>query len=200
MHYSKIAEVGADIEGRPVKLVLQEKTEDAGPPYYLVSWRTLLPQTRSNRRFYSGQDGYWSLPVPDARALLEQAAARGLLDSQYDDPFIRAGGGKPGIIVSHDLDSTQRAQLLAEITLPSEEAVWGMDPFFVVGSAPNGIWRKIMLINTSRTRVTFRSCTRDPSYRPAIKMATGSEWKLDNAMMDSSTIFMRHFLAWLKTV
>ena len=78
--------------------------------------------------------------------------------------------------------------------------MWGTDPFFVVGSAPNGIWRKIMLVDTPRTRVTFRSSTRDPLYRPAIKMATGSEWKLDNAMMDSSTVFMRHFLAWLKTV
>ncbi len=177
-------------------LSLRQRT-DLGPPFFLMAWREQRPDGR-NRRFYFEKGAVWQLDSGVALALMEQAAARDLLNTRYDDPFHRWGGGTPRFLVSQELSPPSRAQVWDEITLSAGEAEWGPDPYFVVGIESRGIWRKVMLVSTQCDSVTFRSCTADPSHAHPKNMGKGLPWMLDNTMMDCSVQIMREFLRRLK--
>jgi len=163
-----------------------------------MSWRAQRPKDKKNRRFYFEKGAIWSLDVETALFLMEKADKQGLLDTKYDDPFVRFKNGKPNFIVSQTLNSINYTRVFEEITLSNREPDWGNNPFFVIGLEPSGQWRKVMLVNTKRNLITFRSCTIDPTHAIKKDMGKGLDWILDNSMMDCSTQIMREFLRHLK--
>ena len=79
------------------------------------------------------------------------------------------------------------------------EPEWGDDPLFVVIQVPDGQWRKIMIVDTTREFCTFRSATMDVGYKPVIADPRLQPWRMDNAMQDASTAMIREFLDVLRT-
>jgi hypothetical protein len=187
------------VQGIPIQLRLQQVTLDKDQ-WYTVSWRSRYPNSpQTNRRFYWLESGCWTLPLKTALRLMEKANGPqyDLFDARYDDPFRRFDGGAARFIVSFQVKTaSQRTRYLEEITC-SDETMWGREPFFVIGIEPSDTWRKIMLVNTGHTVVTFRSCT---VYNTGHirNMGRVGDWKLDNTMMDCPPQMMREFLHWLK--
>jgi hypothetical protein len=94
--------------------------------------------------------------------------------------------------------------LLEEIT--DEGEAWGPRPFFVVLGEDTKLdphkknWRKILIVDPTTGRATFRSTTQSPTYKPRAEMRTDSEWVLDNSMMDANVNQARVFLAELESL
>jgi hypothetical protein len=194
MEYKLVAQVSDDASMRPVALRLQQRISGSASAYYVGCWRTRYPNTAANRRFYWLADiGCWIIPVWQAARLLDEAAARGLLDERYDDPYMRFGGGTPHFVMSEGCDPVSRTSTLREITHSKGEPEWGASPLFVIGEEPGGSWRKVMLVDTAREVVTFRSLTTDRTYKPSIDLGVHAYWRLDNAMLDCSTQILRIF-------
>jgi len=184
------------IESNGVTLALKQRL-DPTSLHYCMTWRETRPNG-TNRRFYFENEAIWSLDVKTALSLIEQAEKKGLLDTKFDDPFVRFGGGSPSFVVSQELAPSDHTRIFDEITLSVGEPDWGPDPFFVIGVEPGGLWRKVMLVNTKSNLVTFRSCTTDPTHAMIKDMGKGLNWILDNTMMDCCTQIMREFLRHLK--
>jgi hypothetical protein len=110
---------------------------------------------------------------------------------------LRKGGGQASFLTSK---STNRAQLLSEIILPNENNIWGARTFFIIAVEPCGIWRKIMIANPDRNIVTFRSMTKDRSYR-MLKLLKGNfGWHLDRSMIDCDPLVMQRFMQELEAL
>ena len=119
--YREIMRVSELHGGIPVNLVLQRRLNVRPRRYKTLSWRTLLPSGRANRRFYLSQEhGPWSVPVEVASRLLLKAQRRGMLDTEHDDPQIRHGGVHNEIIDSRTLGRLDRQSIL--IPFQSERA------------------------------------------------------------------------------
>ena len=104
--YTEIRRVSLIHESLPVHLILQ--TRHCVPPvdFFCLSWRTVLPTGRGNRRFYYDRQhgtGIWTIPVSIALRLLNRAEAAGMFDEQYDDLQERHCGTENLIIDSRDL-------------------------------------------------------------------------------------------------
>lgn len=198
MDYVEIGRVSEKFHGIPIKLVLNRRVPDRLTAHHVISWRTLYPSGKANRRFYwLKREGCWTIPCSLAVRLMEKAERARLLDTQYDDPYIRFGEGKPTF---HIATATDSPQLFRETTRTVGEPNWGSNPLLVMGVEPSKTWRKVMIVDTNCSIVTFRSLTTDTSYRPIIHLENGSGWHLDNAMLDCSTEIMRYFLNELKKV
>ena len=115
-----------------------------------------------------------------------------MLDATFDDAYTRFGGGVPTFVDSSDLSRAERNKLWQEIMVAGREPDWGSDPRFVVATEYGGHWRKIMIVDSRHTIATFRSCTTNSTYRPAL-IIRAATWRMDNAMMDASTEIMRRF-------
>lgn len=198
MKYDFIDEASDFEDGVEIKLKAQRRLDIPPVPFHTMSWRTFYKGTRKNRRFYWKSEGScWTLSVPLATNLLERAEEKGFLDAKYDDPYLRCGGGAASFVQSAELGEPERAQMWAEMTLAGREPDWGRDPVFVVGSEYGGTWRKILIVDSTRSFATFRSCTTSPAYSMAVALP-GSPWRMDNAMQDASTAIMRRLLSVLR--
>jgi len=204
--YREVKRVTGEYNGLPINLILREVINDGPRPYHSVGWRTVLRESRKNRRGYYVSDagGYWRLPVDIALLVLELGEAEGLLSPVYDDAYLRLRHAfrapNEGEVVYHSRELTAENYriLLAEITNHDEELGLGPRPSFVIVEQPGGLWRKIMLVDSGRQICTFRSTTTIGSY--GMKQARGMipPWFLDRSMMEASTATMRVFLEELR--
>lgn len=191
--YDREASVSKEIDGAVVRLALQERTNSENS-WWVMSWRTTVASSGRNRRFYFMRDQFWSMPANDALDLMHEIQSEGAFKDQYRDA--RDESDLTGT-VSTKLDPEERDTLLEEITHADED--WGNDPFFVIVDDPHEDWRKVMIVNRETNELTFRSVTKNATYRPRKELHPGHEWQLDNTMMDANIQQMRHFLRELET-
>ena len=190
-----ISAQGTQPDGTELVLALQSRTKHRlGLTWYVVSWRSRLNPGGPNRKFYFTYDKAWSMSASLALEMLEELEGSGGLDEQYFDDR------RPNfnVISSHDVTDAERSVLLEEITM-SEES-WGEDPFVVVLNDPNEDWRKILIVNRMTGQATFRSTTKDTSYKLRKTLRDGSEWYLDNSMQDVNVQQARVFLEQLRKI
>ena len=204
MGYNHIDTVTVQHNGLPIHLKIQERTEVPPEPFYCLTWRTVYPGSRRNRRFYrSNTTGFWTLPVQVALHLMSEVEEHGWLDGRYEDRQLRHRGTDNDIFSSRSLSVRDRRTMFDSITCDEGEPDWGDDPLFVVIQVPDRRplrrWRKIMIVDTAREFCTFRSTTTDPSYMPVIADPHRSPWRMDNAMQDASAAMIREFLDMLRT-
>ena len=200
MGYRNIDTVTVQHNGLPIHLKLQVRTEVPPEPFYCLTWRTVYPSGRSNRRFYrSSAMGFWTIPIDLAIHLMSEAERLGWLDGTYEDHQVRHCGTDNEIYLSHSLSARDRSMMFESITCDEGEPDWGDHPLFVVIQVPDGQWRKIMIVNTTREFCTFRSATRDVGYKPVIADPRRYPWRIDNAMQDASAAMIREFLDVLRT-
>ena len=198
MDYQEIGRVSKEFNGIPVKLVLSQRDSERFSAHHVISWRALYPSEKSNCRFYwLNKEGCWAIPCNLAVQIMEKAKEDKLLDSQYDDTYVRFGGGDPEFKTSNTIDNPR---LFREITRDAGEPNWGSKSFFAIGVEPGKDWRKVMIVDADCKTVTFRSLTTDSSYRPIIHIDNNSDCNLDNSMLDCSTEIMRFFLKELRGV
>lgn len=198
MDYKEIGRVSEVLNGIPVKLILRQRDSERFSAHHVISWRTLYPGGKSNRRFYwLKKEGCWTIPCDLAVQIMEKAKEEKLIDSQYDDPYARFDGGNPEFHASNAIDNPK---LFREITRDEGEPNWGSKPFFAIGVEPGKNWRKVMIVDTNCKKATFRSLTTDSSYKPIINIDNNSAWNIDNSMIDCSTEIMRFFLKELKSL
>lgn len=190
-NYEPLDVVEADEDGFAVRLKLQRRLDVPPSPFFTVSWRTVYPGAQRNRRFYWVDRACWTLQASTALGLLDRAAAKGMLDARYDDPYVRFGGGVPTIVDSRSLAPAAHATLWREITREGFEPRWGEGASFVVATEPGGLWRKIMIVDEARRIATFRSCTTDAKYTQRIGLPTATTWYIDNSMQDAGAAIMR---------
>ena len=197
--YKEITRVSEVHDGLPVNLVLQWRLNVPPRRYKTLSWRTLLPSGKSNRRFYlSPKHGLWTVPVKVALRLLLKAQRRGMLNAMHDDRQTRVGGPHNEVIDSRALGRLDRQTVLKSITLHHGEPNWGDDPAFIVVEVPDGTWRKIVIVDTPRRFCTFRSATTDTDYGQKVVGRMDDPWMLDNSMQDAGVAMMRAFLEFLE--
>lgn len=198
--YEEIERVTRYYKNIPIHLNLQYRSDNPPTEYHCLSWRTLYPSGRSNRRFYRLKEGgCWTLPVSIARSILEEAEEDGMLDEKYDDPQIRHKGTANNIIDSRTLSGRDLKNTFDCIVAEDGEPDWGPTPLFVIVEMPDKTWRKIMIVDTKREVCTFRSTTTDDhnTYRQAISLPQ-THWRMDNAMQDASAAILREFLRALR--
>ena len=196
--YTEIRRVTRERDGIPINLLLQTRNENPPEPYCCLSWRTLYPSGKSNRRFYRLKEGgCWTLPVSIARSILAEAEENGMLDEKYDDPQIRHKGTANNIIDSRTLSGRDLKNTFDCIVAEDGEPDWGPAPLFVIVEMPDKTWRKIMIVDTKREFCTFRSTTTDSSYGLKVRLPN-THWMLDNSMQDASAAIMRKFLSVLR--
>ena len=200
--YNEIRRVmSRDANDLPVSLLLQVRLEVPPEDFYCLSWRTLYPSGRSNRRFYYNiVDGFWRVPFPIALELLDLAHANGMLDVQYDDQQIRHDGPGNRIIDSRELSQEKRREEWNSITIAGREHVWSRDSVFVIIQVPDCSWRKIMIVDPQSKVCTFRSTTIDPSYTQVILEGMNAPLRMDNAMQDASAAMMQTFRQTLRSL
>ena len=199
--YTEIRRVSLCHEGLPVHLKLQIRHCVPPVDFFCLSWRTVLPTGRDNRRFYYDRQhgtGIWTIPVSIALGLLNRADAAGMLDERYDDVQERHGGTENFIIDSRNLGRRERE--FASIINVNRDPDWGLEPLFVIIQVPDRRWRKIMIVDTREGICTFRSTTRDTSYRQGVVDGMIPPWRLDNTMQDASRTMMREFQCALRTL
>lgn len=197
MEYDEIDRVMGEDGGRPVKLVLQRRTPPGGSSFYVVSWRGVYPRSGQNRRFYRLREGgVWAIPTALAGRMIREAEGRGWFSGCYEW-FPRE---ELQVVTSPELGQEERGRLLRESLIEGEEADWGPEPLLVVAVEPGGQWRKVMLADARRGRVTFRSCTTDPSAPMTIETGRGTAWRVQNTMIDCSASMMPEFRQWLAMV
>lgn len=200
MGYNHIDTVTVRHNGLPIHLKIQERTEVPPEPFYCLTWRTVYPGSGRNRRFYrSSATGFWTIPVQVALDLMSEAEERDWLDSRYEDRQRRHLGTDNNIFSSRSLSARDRRTMFESITCDEGEPDWGDDPMFIVIQVPDGQWRKIMIVDTTREFCTFRSATRDVGYKPVIADPRMYPWRMDNAMQDASAAMIREFLDVLRT-
>lgn len=180
--------------GVPVRLQLQQRVDVPPCELFTMSWRTTYPGSASNRRFYFVKGAVWTVAAEAARALLERADAAGLLAPMYDDSYVRFGGGEPSFITSTTLPRASFLGMWREITRQGYEIDWGDDPLFLVAEEPGERWRKVLIVDTTRTIVTFRSCTTEAGYALKLRNPSSATWYMDNSMQDAGTAITRRFL------
>ena len=196
--YTEIMRITREYSGIPINLLLQTRNDNPPEPYHCISWRTLYPSGKSNRRFYRTRgNGCWTIPVSVALSMLEEAEEGGMLDARYDDPQIRHRGTANKIIDSRALSDNERKNEFDNIVGEDGEPDWGSDPIFIIVQMPDKTWRKIMIVDTKRGLCTFRSTTTDDSYKPVVLLPQ-TLWRMDNAMQDASAAILREFLSVLK--
>ncbi len=203
-----MADYGPDIdrvENRhndlPVYLKLRERT-DLSPAFLCVSWRTRYSTapTQNRRFYYTEADGYWTIPVSIALDMLEEAEDRGMLDEENDDAQTRHGAADNDIIDSRRYLVAGRRRLFYSIADDTIED-WGREPIFFVSEVPDGTWRKIMIVDSSRESCTFRSTTTDLDYNQLTRRPELTPpWIMDNAMQDASAAMMKQFLQVLRGI
>ena len=200
MAYRLIDRITVWHDGLPIHLKIQERLEVPPDPFYCLSWRTLYPGGRSNRRFYrSSTTGFWTIPIQVAVDLMSEAEERGWLDGRYEDLQDRHQGTGNVIFYSRSLNVRDRRVMLESITCDQGEPDWGDDPMFMVIQVPDKPWRKIMIVDTPREFCTFRSATTCVGYKPVIADPHLCPWRMDNAMQDASAAMIREFLNVLNT-
>ena len=198
--YTEIRRVTVKHSGLPVRIILQTRHHVPPVDFYCLSWRTVLPTGRDNRRFYYDRrhgTGIWTIPVSIALRLLNRADEARMLDREYEDPQVRHNGTNNRIIDSRNLSRQERERAFASIVNVNRDPDWGSDPLFVIIQVParrsDRIWRKIMIVDTRAGICTFRSTTTDTSYRQGVVDGMVPPWRLDNAMQDASCAMMREF-------
>ena len=200
MGYRHIARVTVQHNGLPIHLKLQERTEVPPEPFYCLTWRTVYPGSGRNRRFYrSTTTGFWTIPVQVALHLMSEADERGWLDGGYEDRQVRHCGTDNDISYSRSLNARKRRTMFESIMCDEGEPDWGDDPVFIIIQVPDGQWRKIMIVDTTREFCTFRSTTMDVGYRLGMADPRLHPWRMDNAMQDASAEMIREFLRVLNT-
>ena len=201
-HYSEIHRVASvDAADLPISLLLQIRHDVPPEEFYCLSWRTLYPSGRANRRFYyNTRDGFWRVTVPIALELLNRAQAGGMLNERYDDRQVRHQGPDNFVTDSRNLNREDRRREWASITIPEREHTWSADAVFVIIQVPDETWRKIMIVDPKEGVCTFRSTTTVPEYRPIISEGIAPPWRLDNAMQDASAAMMQTFLQVLRSI
>ena len=188
--YSRVLKVAREINGIVVELVLQKRTvAPADVSWWVLSWRTRYSPNGRNRRFYfTEKNGIWTIPAAKALEMMKEAKDMGVLGKEYLD---RRAGFACDTLVSTGMAPADRRRELASFTGSGED--WGRDPFFVVNSDPNENWKKVLIVNTDDGTATFRSITEDSGYRPKKVLRPGSDWWLDNSMMDANVQQMKAF-------
>lgn len=182
--------------GLPIHLVLQIRHSAPPVDFFCLSWRTVLPTGKGNRRSYYDRQhgtGVWTTQVSVALGLLNRAEAAGMLDDEYDDLQVRHKGTNNQIIDSRTLGRKERERELASVINGNRDPDWGVDPLFVIIQVPDNRWRKVMIVDTLEGICTFRSTTTDPSYRQGVVDGMIHPWRLDNSMQDASCTMMREF-------
>ncbi len=180
----------------PVNLILHQRLEVLPAPFHVLSWRTNWPSGRgSNRRWYFVRDyGVWTIPVDLARDMLDEAQGLGMLAEVLDDPYLRWGAGSSSTVIdSRQLSHDQRLREFASVTRERREPDWGPKPIFDIVEEPAGTWRKLMIVDTNREFVTFRSTTTERDYPMAVHDGMDHPWYMDNAMQDANPQQMRVF-------
>ena len=158
MGYKLIDTITVQHNGLPIHLKLQERTEVPPELFYCLTWRTVYASGRSNRRFYrSNTTGFWTIPVNLALHLMGEAEEHGWLGGSYEDRQLRHRGTDNDIFSSQSMSARDRHTMFDSIICDEGEPYWGDDPLFVVIQVPDGQWRKIMIVDTTREFCTFRS-------------------------------------------
>ncbi len=201
--YTEICRVSLRHAGLPVHLILHVRHGVEPVDFYCLSWRTVLPSGSANRRFYNDVrhgTGIWTIPVSVALELLNRAESDGMLDNRYDDLQERHRGTNNTVIDSRNLGQRERRRELASILNAKRDPDWGSAPTFVIFEVPDRQWRKIMIVDTQNGVCTFRSTTKDPSYKPIVVDGMTPPWRLDNAMQDASCVMMKKFQSVLRAL
>lgn len=197
MQYKKLDEVEQiDNNGLSVKIRLNLRRDVNGYEWTPICWRTLHPVHKTNRQAYKFKDGtFWHITIDLAIKLIELATKKGLLDTKYDDKYLRLGGGK---FTYSEYSLNNNPKEFLEICLPGEEKNWSQDTIFSIAEEPKGHWRKVMIASKQQNKVTFRSLTTCNSYKLKEKLSDKHNWYLDRSMMDCDTAIMRNFYSRLK--
>lgn len=184
---------GHNTDGTEIRLELKRRiSAKLGRSWHTLTWRTRYEPGGQNRRFYSVGGQLWTMPAREALRMLEEMEELGGFDEAYhEEP--RA---PQHVYRSADLGPDERRRRMDEITRPDE--TWSPDARFVF--TEGGMWRKIMIVESTKNLVTFRSTTTDPSYGMRIHLRDGVEWALDNAMQDTHTWQGRLFLEELRSI
>ena len=201
--YTEVQRVSLSHEGLLVHLILHIRHGVEPVDFYCLSWRTVLPSGSANRRFYNDVrhgTGIWTIPVSVALELLNRGESAGLLDTRYDDLQERHQGANNTVIDSRNLGQRDRRRELASILNVKRDPDWGVNPLFIIFEVPDGKWRKIMIVDAQKGVCTFRSTTKDPSYKPVVVDGMSPPWRLDNAMQDASCVMMKKFQSVLRAL
>jgi len=127
----------------------------------------------------------WSIDAHLVNEMLTDLHDRGGLAEQYHDHVRRPTFDR---LSSEGLTAADANRVFNEITYVDEQ--WGDEPFWViVGEDLSGqlaAWRKILIVDPTTGRATYRSTTKSPTYRPRAVLRDGLDWVLDNSMQDTT--------------
>jgi hypothetical protein len=182
--YERVVEViQSDINGIEVTLALQRRFSPGLDPWFTVSWRTRLRPGGPNRRFDIHRALGWSIGAHFASEMFDEFEHCGGFDPRYHDG-LRTSESR----TSDGVGAGAAESIFEEVTYPGED--WGERPYWVIlGDEPpvyGDSWRKILIVDPSTGRATFRSKTTSPTYRPRAILRPGREWVLDNSMHDTT--------------
>ena len=193
--------VCAECQGLRVCLVLQKRLDNPPEaPYHCLRWWTFYPGAPQKfRRFYKYKGSYWTIPVQVALYLMRRADSSDLF---------RPGDLPKEALYSRDsrrMPESERKILQGSTICNEAEPEWGDNPTLVVSEAQDkrGIWREVMIVDSSGEFCTFRSTTTltFADYEFAAN-APGiyPPWRIDKAMQEVSPAAMREFLRVLEEI
>jgi hypothetical protein len=177
--YSKLG----TIQNNGYSLVRQDRV-DIKPSISVVSWRANHASSGKNRRFYYNKSECWWMPLDMAKTMMSKAEKEGLF-SDFDN--------SNATIVDTNIYSSLSE--IATVTLEESFDDEWRDSTAIICMQKCGNWRKVMLINKTLDKVTFRSITKAPDYLFCSSMHTSDGWRLDRSMLDAHPTA---FIEWLK--
>jgi len=190
-------------------LRLQERTDrDSGESWCTISVRDKLKPSGKNRRFNFSKGEFWHTNLEEAIEKLSLAEDEGwFFEDNYDHRQLNLNDDDH-YIVSQGITKNEKERYLKE-TITKDEADEG--PFsnpdqveFIIDNCAGPIddpklWRKVCLYNKEQDYLTFRSLTTDNTWKSKVFLnQEGSEWIIDNSMMDASAQTMQRFLMHLE--
>ena len=176
--------------------------DDLSPTHWELRWSDTRV-SGGNRRFNyePSAGGFWLITMREAYQALLERKQDGSMSSRYlskDRPIT-------SIHIFNGLRSDESKKVWKEITLgsPRDEPNWGREPLFAVAEQReppiNMRWRKIMIIDSKRKLINFRSTTTQSGHARK-KLNNGSEWLLYNGMSEIQVDAARTFLFILENI
>ncbi len=183
---------------KPIRLgmtsIVRHDRVDLNPVFHCVSWREKREPSNSNRRFYIENGACWSITIQKAQEMMLLAQHAGYFNQYAEDPGLIKSVviAKPGMANYEQLLGTALVQGDFEHEWQNSSAV--------ICNQSCGRWRKIMVLNNSTGKVTFRSLTSDSTYRLCHKQPSADGWLLDRAMIDAHPTAFIHWLDFLNSI
>ncbi|MBI4775953.1 MAG: hypothetical protein HY788_17555 [Deltaproteobacteria bacterium] len=157
--------------------------------YYTQTWRQLRPPDKKrNRWLYFEKGNFWAMPADAGLEMMEDGKAANFFSVKYS-----RWPGKSIVCRDSNRLSAKDAKELFREALTSEiiDEVWRkcQDLRVVACREPwDQEWLKVMIVSPSANELTFRSLTREKTYRfkhRPDKIPFSNGWMLDRSMMDA---------------